>query len=179
MSDCSSRELRALVVEMVLATDMSCHFQQVKAMKNFLQQPEGSVSPPITHKKASFQLLWTFRAFYTTERYKKLHFASNQNSNIIHHGIGLYRRVWIQPPRHKHKTACSLWISSRSMIQTLDIHFLGTFADMQKYIWITSSAPRITHSVFFYLIGKTNTKYTKNTNQMFWRIIGPLFLHSF
>ncbi|XP_030630513.1 calcium/calmodulin-dependent 3',5'-cyclic nucleotide phosphodiesterase 1A [Chanos chanos] len=35
------RELRALVVEMVLATDMSCHFQQVKAMKNFLQQPEG------------------------------------------------------------------------------------------------------------------------------------------
>lgn len=40
----SSRELRALVVEMVLATDMSCHFQQVKAMKNFLQQPEGSVA---------------------------------------------------------------------------------------------------------------------------------------
>ncbi|KAL7851071.1 hypothetical protein AOLI_G00214270 [Acnodon oligacanthus] len=35
------REFRALVVEMVLATDMSCHFQQVKAMKNFLQQPEG------------------------------------------------------------------------------------------------------------------------------------------
>ncbi|XP_059391143.1 dual specificity calcium/calmodulin-dependent 3',5'-cyclic nucleotide phosphodiesterase 1A-like isoform X3 [Carassius carassius] len=34
------RELRALVVEMVLATDMSCHFQQIKAMKNFLQQPE-------------------------------------------------------------------------------------------------------------------------------------------
>ena len=44
-----SRELRALVVEMVLATDMSCHFQQVKAMKNFLQQPEGSVAfmPPL------------------------------------------------------------------------------------------------------------------------------------
>lgn len=40
----SSRELRALVVEMVLATDMSCHFQQVKAMKNFLQQPEGLVA---------------------------------------------------------------------------------------------------------------------------------------
>ncbi|KAG5286061.1 hypothetical protein AALO_G00010530 [Alosa alosa] len=35
------RELRALVVEMVLATDMSCHFQQVKTMKNFLQQPES------------------------------------------------------------------------------------------------------------------------------------------
>uniref|UniRef100_A0A665WP29 Phosphodiesterase n=1 Tax=Echeneis naucrates TaxID=173247 RepID=A0A665WP29_ECHNA len=39
------RELRALVVEMVLATDMSCHFQQIKAMKNFLQQPEGIDKP--------------------------------------------------------------------------------------------------------------------------------------
>ncbi|XP_058274504.1 dual specificity calcium/calmodulin-dependent 3',5'-cyclic nucleotide phosphodiesterase 1C isoform X2 [Hemibagrus wyckioides] len=39
------REFRALVVEMVLATDMSCHFQQVKAMKNFLQQPEGIDKP--------------------------------------------------------------------------------------------------------------------------------------
>ncbi|XP_056109400.1 dual specificity calcium/calmodulin-dependent 3',5'-cyclic nucleotide phosphodiesterase 1C isoform X4 [Rhinichthys klamathensis goyatoka] len=39
------RELRALVVEMVLATDMSCHFQQVKAMKNFLQLPEGIDKP--------------------------------------------------------------------------------------------------------------------------------------
>ncbi|XP_068425694.1 dual specificity calcium/calmodulin-dependent 3',5'-cyclic nucleotide phosphodiesterase 1C isoform X6 [Clinocottus analis] len=39
------RELRALVVEMVLATDMSCHFQQVKTMKNFLQQPEGVDKP--------------------------------------------------------------------------------------------------------------------------------------
>lgn len=35
-----SRELRTLVVEMVLATDMSCHFQQIKAMKTILQQPE-------------------------------------------------------------------------------------------------------------------------------------------
>uniref|UniRef100_A0A3Q2CNF0 Phosphodiesterase n=1 Tax=Cyprinodon variegatus TaxID=28743 RepID=A0A3Q2CNF0_CYPVA len=39
------RELRALVIEMVLATDMSCHFQQVKAMKNYLQQPEGIDKP--------------------------------------------------------------------------------------------------------------------------------------
>lgn len=37
----SKREFRALVIEMVLATDMSCHFQQIKAMKNALQQPEG------------------------------------------------------------------------------------------------------------------------------------------
>lgn len=40
----SKREFRALVIEMVLATDMSCHFQQIKAMKNALQQPEGWVT---------------------------------------------------------------------------------------------------------------------------------------
>ncbi|XP_053198347.1 dual specificity calcium/calmodulin-dependent 3',5'-cyclic nucleotide phosphodiesterase 1A [Scomber japonicus] len=34
------RELRTLVVEMVMATDMSCHFQQIKAMKSLLQQSE-------------------------------------------------------------------------------------------------------------------------------------------
>uniref|UniRef100_A0AAQ5YS33 Phosphodiesterase n=1 Tax=Amphiprion ocellaris TaxID=80972 RepID=A0AAQ5YS33_AMPOC len=39
------RELRTLVVEMVLATDMSCHFQQIKAMKSFLQQPESVDKP--------------------------------------------------------------------------------------------------------------------------------------
>uniref|UniRef100_A0A4W3J5Q7 Phosphodiesterase n=1 Tax=Callorhinchus milii TaxID=7868 RepID=A0A4W3J5Q7_CALMI len=36
------RELRALVIEMVLSTDMSCHFQQIKTMRNTLQQPEGT-----------------------------------------------------------------------------------------------------------------------------------------
>ncbi|TNN34252.1 Calcium/calmodulin-dependent 3',5'-cyclic nucleotide phosphodiesterase 1C [Liparis tanakae] len=39
------RELRALVVEMVLATDMSCHFQQIKGMKGLLQQPEAIDKP--------------------------------------------------------------------------------------------------------------------------------------
>ncbi|XP_055038064.2 dual specificity calcium/calmodulin-dependent 3',5'-cyclic nucleotide phosphodiesterase 1A isoform X2 [Misgurnus anguillicaudatus] len=39
------RDFRTLVVEMVLATDMSCHFQQIKAMKNFLQQPEAIDKP--------------------------------------------------------------------------------------------------------------------------------------
>ncbi|KAM9321299.1 dual specificity calcium/calmodulin-dependent 3',5'-cyclic nucleotide phosphodiesterase 1B isoform 2-T2 [Gastrophryne carolinensis] len=33
-------ELRSLVIEMVLATDMSCHFQQVKTMKGALQSLE-------------------------------------------------------------------------------------------------------------------------------------------
>ncbi|RXN25314.1 calcium calmodulin-dependent 3, 5 -cyclic nucleotide phosphodiesterase 1A-like protein [Labeo rohita] len=35
------RELRTLVIEMVMSTDMSCHFQQIKTMRNALQQPEG------------------------------------------------------------------------------------------------------------------------------------------
>ncbi|XP_049584281.1 dual specificity calcium/calmodulin-dependent 3',5'-cyclic nucleotide phosphodiesterase 1A isoform X1 [Syngnathus scovelli] len=32
------RELRALVIEMVMSTDMSCHFQQIKTMRNTLAQ---------------------------------------------------------------------------------------------------------------------------------------------
>uniref|UniRef100_A0A7N8WZR5 Phosphodiesterase n=1 Tax=Mastacembelus armatus TaxID=205130 RepID=A0A7N8WZR5_9TELE len=39
------REFRTLVVEMVLATDMSCHFQQIKVMKGLLQQPEEIDKP--------------------------------------------------------------------------------------------------------------------------------------
>lgn len=32
------RELRTLVIEMVMSTDMSCHFQQIKTMRNSLSQ---------------------------------------------------------------------------------------------------------------------------------------------
>ncbi|KAM6178015.1 dual specificity calcium/calmodulin-dependent 3',5'-cyclic nucleotide phosphodiesterase 1A isoform 2-T2 [Rhynchocyon petersi] len=35
------RDLRNLVIEMVLSTDMSGHFQQIKTIRNCLQQPEG------------------------------------------------------------------------------------------------------------------------------------------
>ncbi|XP_060033599.1 dual specificity calcium/calmodulin-dependent 3',5'-cyclic nucleotide phosphodiesterase 1A isoform X2 [Erinaceus europaeus] len=35
------RDLRSLVIEMVLSTDMSGHFQQIKNIRNSLQQPEG------------------------------------------------------------------------------------------------------------------------------------------
>ncbi|KAJ6665184.1 hypothetical protein lerEdw1_004232 [Lerista edwardsae] len=35
------RELRSLVIEMVLATDMSGHFQQIKSMRHTIQQTEG------------------------------------------------------------------------------------------------------------------------------------------
>lgn len=34
------REFRNLVIDMVLATDMSYHFQQIKNMKNLLNMPE-------------------------------------------------------------------------------------------------------------------------------------------
>uniref|UniRef100_A0A1A7WVP3 Phosphodiesterase n=2 Tax=Iconisemion striatum TaxID=60296 RepID=A0A1A7WVP3_9TELE len=35
------RELRSLVIEMVMSTDMSCHFQQIKTMRNTLTQTNG------------------------------------------------------------------------------------------------------------------------------------------
>lgn len=34
------REFRSLVIDMVLSTDMSCHFQQIKAARNLLSAPE-------------------------------------------------------------------------------------------------------------------------------------------
>jgi len=34
------REFRALVIEIVLGTDMSFHFQQIKNMRNLLSMPE-------------------------------------------------------------------------------------------------------------------------------------------
>lgn len=34
------REFRSLVIDMVLATDMSCHFQQIKSAKNLLSFPD-------------------------------------------------------------------------------------------------------------------------------------------
>ncbi|TNN24328.1 Calcium/calmodulin-dependent 3',5'-cyclic nucleotide phosphodiesterase 1C [Liparis tanakae] len=40
------RELRALVIEMVMSTDMSCHFQQIKTMRNTLTQTDRSVLQP-------------------------------------------------------------------------------------------------------------------------------------
>lgn len=39
----TGRELRSLVIEMVMSTDMSCHFQQIKTMRNALTQTHGSV----------------------------------------------------------------------------------------------------------------------------------------
>uniref|UniRef100_A0A3Q2YCL5 Phosphodiesterase n=1 Tax=Hippocampus comes TaxID=109280 RepID=A0A3Q2YCL5_HIPCM len=75
------RELRALVVEMVLATDMSCHFQQVKAMKNFLQQPEGSVDIYVfrsisvilhTGNHVKWKINWDLWLWLTTSRIEEM-----------------------------------------------------------------------------------------------------------
>lgn len=38
---CERREFRSLVIDMVLATDMSSHFQQIKAMKNILNHSDN------------------------------------------------------------------------------------------------------------------------------------------
>ncbi|KAF3703433.1 Calcium/calmodulin-dependent 3',5'-cyclic nucleotide phosphodiesterase 1C [Channa argus] len=62
------RELRTLVVEMVLATDMSCHFQQVKAMKSLLQQPEEIDKP-----KALSLLLHTADISHPAKRWELHH----------------------------------------------------------------------------------------------------------
>ncbi|XP_067888387.1 dual specificity calcium/calmodulin-dependent 3',5'-cyclic nucleotide phosphodiesterase 1A-like isoform X2 [Heterodontus francisci] len=62
------RELRSLVIEMVLATDMSCHFQQIKAMRNALQQPEGIDKP-----KAFSLLLHTADISHPTKAWELHH----------------------------------------------------------------------------------------------------------
>uniref|UniRef100_A0AAV2JFX7 Phosphodiesterase n=1 Tax=Knipowitschia caucasica TaxID=637954 RepID=A0AAV2JFX7_KNICA len=62
------RELRSLVVEMVLATDMSCHFQQIKTMKTFLQQPDAIDKP-----KALSLLLHTADISHPAKRWSLHH----------------------------------------------------------------------------------------------------------
>ncbi|CAG0912330.1 unnamed protein product [Notodromas monacha] len=68
------RELRALVIEMVLATDMSFHFQQVKQMRSTISLPDSRVekakvlslalhSCDISHPSKPWNLhhIWTLR----------------------------------------------------------------------------------------------------------------------
>lgn len=45
------RELRTLVIEMVMSTDMSCHFQQIKTMKTALTQTDKSETFRILHTR--------------------------------------------------------------------------------------------------------------------------------
>lgn len=45
------RELRTLVIEMVMSTDMSCHFQQIKTMKAALTQTDKSETFRILHTR--------------------------------------------------------------------------------------------------------------------------------
>lgn len=58
-------ELRSLVIEMVLATDMSCHFQQVKTMKGSLQSLEN-----IDKSKALSLLLHAADISHPTKQWK-------------------------------------------------------------------------------------------------------------
>ncbi|KAM5181055.1 dual specificity calcium/calmodulin-dependent 3',5'-cyclic nucleotide phosphodiesterase 1B [Mantella aurantiaca] len=58
-------ELRSLVIEMVLATDMSCHFQQVKTMKSSLQSLEN-----IDKSKALSLLLHAADISHPTKQWK-------------------------------------------------------------------------------------------------------------
>ncbi|XP_063808276.1 dual specificity calcium/calmodulin-dependent 3',5'-cyclic nucleotide phosphodiesterase 1B isoform X3 [Pseudophryne corroboree] len=58
-------ELRSLVIEMVLATDMSCHFQQVKTMKSALQSLEN-----IDKSKALSLLLHAADISHPTKQWK-------------------------------------------------------------------------------------------------------------
>ncbi|XP_053385737.1 dual specificity calcium/calmodulin-dependent 3',5'-cyclic nucleotide phosphodiesterase 1C-like [Mercenaria mercenaria] len=51
------REFRNLVIDMVLATDMSYHFQQIKNMKNLLSMPENSLNPSQMRVRAPFGVL--------------------------------------------------------------------------------------------------------------------------
>ena len=66
------REFRNLVIDMVLATDMSTHFQQIKSMKTILNHSEFNVDKPkglslilhcsdISHPSKKFKLhyRWT------------------------------------------------------------------------------------------------------------------------
>ncbi|CAM1313518.1 Uncharacterised protein at_DN1927, partial [Pycnogonum litorale] len=53
------REFRSLVIEMVLCTDMSSHFQQIKTMKNILtsQSEEGETSSNFLDKSRALSLV--------------------------------------------------------------------------------------------------------------------------
>ena len=41
VTESASREIRALVIEMVLATDMSSHFQQLNSVKSMISGASG------------------------------------------------------------------------------------------------------------------------------------------
>lgn len=52
------REFRSLVIDMVLATDMSCHFQQIKAAKSLLSVTELRQSTHLLYKAVRSDPAW-------------------------------------------------------------------------------------------------------------------------
>ncbi|XP_034025001.1 calcium/calmodulin-dependent 3',5'-cyclic nucleotide phosphodiesterase 1C-like [Thalassophryne amazonica] len=91
------RELRTMVVEMVLATDMSCHFQQIKAMKTLLQQPEEIDKPKalslilhtadISHPAKRWDLHHRWTTSLLEEFFKQLYIHSINGSDEKHSGV--------------------------------------------------------------------------------------------
>ncbi|XP_065886892.1 dual specificity calcium/calmodulin-dependent 3',5'-cyclic nucleotide phosphodiesterase 1A-like [Dysidea avara] len=51
------RLVRGLIIDMVLATDMSCHFEQIKTMKNLLSSPEAYSTLDKTEKSKVLSLI--------------------------------------------------------------------------------------------------------------------------
>lgn len=77
------RELRSLVIEMVMSTDMSCHFQQIKTMKNALSQTDKSEL-----KTRPFRDLHTTSINMTKtlilQILLKIFYRSNRSNNLPH-----------------------------------------------------------------------------------------------
>lgn len=88
------RELRSLVVEMVMSTDMSCHFQQIKTMKNALTQTDKlelktqsswnpNIYPSIWQKHWSYTLLCTYGIYTNLQKYKSDHVNNSWECAVI------------------------------------------------------------------------------------------------
>lgn len=78
----SCREFRALVIEMVLATDMSSHFQLVKTMKSVLALSEFNIDKPkalslilhgsdISHPSKDFKLHYKWTSLLMEEFFRQ------------------------------------------------------------------------------------------------------------
>lgn len=84
------REFRSLVIDMVLATDMSFHFQQLKNMKNLLSLAEPSVDKSkavslvlhccdISHPAKRWDLHHRFEHFIISSNFIEWTILNNRN----------------------------------------------------------------------------------------------------
>ncbi|NXW55294.1 PDE1A phosphodiesterase, partial [Eurystomus gularis] len=85
------RELRSLVIEMVLSTDMSGHFQQIKTMRHTLQQTEGVDkakamslilhAADISHPAKSWELHYRWTMALMEEFFRQVPFLKSFNKS--------------------------------------------------------------------------------------------------